>query len=499
MGKLLVAVFSAVLLLAACMGSSGNQTASPEPTTAGADGLSPVPPQVLRVCHLAEATGSLPVLCPTRLPRATVGYPIQPPNALTARPIKGPEGRIEGIEFGYGAPYENQPRKNEPARFLHLAVLDGTSPLSQPAPNWERMGDRLVGGIKGELYRAPPYPEGGYHGDHFIFRWTRAGQSYAVSLHAWRTQETLQLLGAIVTGLRASSSIAVPPAVSPEVALVRVGREATDLAVGAGSVWVSRYLLRGRVVRLDWDSGAEVGRPLPVGRYPYRGIAVAGGSVWVANTDGNSLSWIDARKGRIVARRIPVGASPSAVDVGERYVWVANYEDGTVSRIDPRTGREEKPRIRVGAGPNGLDVAAGSVWVTDFDGPQLVRVDERTGEVVARIQAGDGLSDIEATEDGVWVTDFASDELLRIDPSTNSIASSIPVGPTPSGVAVSAGSVWVTDYWNGTVRRIDPDTGLELDRILVGGNLRRVAAEGSRVWVLNAAGRVAKVPIRESG
>jgi YVTN family beta-propeller protein len=422
-----------------------------------------------------------------------VGYPGQPPNALTARPI-GEKGRIEGIEFGYGAPYESQPWKNEPSRFLHLAVLDGTSPLARPAPNWERMGRRRLGGRTGELYQAPPYPEGGYHGDHVIFAWRHDDQSYAASLHSWRPGETLELLGAILSGLRAASTLAVQPVVSPDLPLVRVGREASDLAVGEGSVWVARYLLRGQVVRLDWDSGAAIGSPFPVGRYPYRGIAVGRGSLWVANTDGDSISWIDARSGQVVARRIPVGASPHGIAIGERYVWVANYEDGTLSRIDPETGREVRPRIRVGKGPNGLAFAAGSVWVTDFNGAEVVRVDEDTGEVTARVGAGTGLSDIEATDTAVWVTDFGADELLWIDAATNSIAARIPIGPTPSSVAVGAGSVWVADYWNGTVSRIDATTGQDLGQIVVGGNLRRVSAKGSRVWVLDSSGSIAKIP-----
>jgi virginiamycin B lyase len=445
------------------------------------------------VCHRAQATGSFPVVCPTRLPRATVGYPGQPPNALTAMPIGG-EGSIDGVEFGYGAPYEEQPWKNEPARFLHLAVLDGTSPLAQPAPNWERMGKRHLGGRTGELYRAPAYPEGGYHGNHFIYTWQQGDQAYAVSLHAWRARETLQLLRTIVTGLRAASTLPVPPPTSTDVALVRVGREASDVAVGAGSVWVARYLLRGKVVRLDSDSGASIGNPVPVGKYPYRGIAVGGGSVWVANTDGDSISWIDARRGKVLARHIPVGASPHGIAIGQRYVWVANYEDGTLSRIDLRTGREVRPRILVGVGPNGLAFAAGSVWITDFDEGEVVRVEEATGEVTARILAGRGLSDIEATESAVWVTDFASDELLRIDPATNSVSDRISVGPTPSSVAVGAGSVWVADYWNGAVSRIDATTGQELGQVLVGGNLRRIAAKGSQVWVLDTSGSVANIP-----
>jgi YVTN family beta-propeller protein len=455
--------------------------------------LLPVPDEVLRVCHRVQAKGSFPVLCPTRLPRASVGSPGQPPNALTALPI-GERSRIEGVEFAYGAPYENQQWKNIPTRFLHLAVLDGTSALAGPEGSWERLGQTTLGGRRGELYQAPPYPEGGYHGNHLIFIWLEGHQRYAVSLHSWGSREALGLLGAIVSGLRPASALRNPPAPAPAVSLERVGREASDLAIGEGSVWVARYLLRGRVVRLDWDTGAVNRNPIPVGRYPYRGIAVDGDSVWVANTDGDSLSRIDSLTGRVVTRRIPVGESPWAIGVGERYVWVANNEDGTLSRVDPVTGREVMPRLPVGGGPNGLALADGSVWVTDFEGGEVVRLNEDTGEIIARISAGSGLSDVGATDSAVWVTDFAADQLLRIDPMTNRIVARTPVGPAPSSLAVAAGSVWVSDYWDGMVRQIDQETGQERDRVLVGGNLRQLAAEGSRVWVLDSSGSVAKIP-----
>jgi hypothetical protein len=59
-------------------------------------------------------------------------------------------------------------------------------------------------GRRGTLLRAAPYPRGGIHGDHLVFRWREGRREYAVSLHAWKPlRETVATLDAIVTSLPA--------------------------------------------------------------------------------------------------------------------------------------------------------------------------------------------------------------------------------------------------------------------------------------------------------
>ena len=92
------------------------------------------------------------------------------------------------------------------------------------------------------------------------------------------------------------------------------------------------------------------------------GVAVGEGSVWVANSLGDTVSQIDPARNRVV-RRIRVGEDPVAVAAGGGAVWVTNYKDGTVSRIDPRLVRVIAT-VRVGPNPDHVAVGEGGVWVT---------------------------------------------------------------------------------------------------------------------------------------
>ncbi len=69
---------------------------------------------------------------------------------------------------------------------------------------------------------------------------------------------------------------------------------------------------------------------------------------------------VSPRSGEVQAR-VPVGATPSAVAVGEGRVWVLNADDQTISRIDPRSRASDT--FAIGATPTDLAVGAGAVWV----------------------------------------------------------------------------------------------------------------------------------------
>lgn len=138
-------------------------------------------------------------------------------------------------------------------------------------------------------------------------------------------------------------------------AALSVGRTAGVMAGGDGGVWVAdpdartvtRISGRGRVaavVRLPvapthlaatghtlWATGGTdrvlaIGpggqvHPVPVAGQP-TGLAVAGGSVWVASTGAGRLSRIDPRRD-VVAGTVRVGERPYAVAATPQGVWVA--------------------------------------------------------------------------------------------------------------------------------------------------------------------------------
>jgi DNA-binding beta-propeller fold protein YncE len=88
-------------------------------------------------------------------------------------------------------------------------------------------------------------------------------------------------------------------------------------------------------------------------------VAVGAGSVWISMTDG-SVRRIDARLRR-EPTTIPVCHNALAVAYGEGAVWVAC--DSEVVRVDPATGAVDE-RIALASFPRGIAAGEGAVWVT---------------------------------------------------------------------------------------------------------------------------------------
>jgi streptogramin lyase len=489
-----LAAFSVALLL----GLPAARSEAGDVTLARRLRVLPVPSEILLVCHRAQAKGSFRVMCPARLPRASVGYPSQPPNPLTAR-VLSDRGTLVGIEMGYGAPYPRGQRRNHPGRFLHLAILRGDVEVAAAPKGSTPLGTKRVGGRRGRLFQAPPYSNsrwGLYHGNHLIFRWRERGFPYTLSLHSWRRDEALQLLKKVINGLRPANALPSPrqPAPAPGLLRINFGEDLSTFAVNRDMLWVAEYYAG--VHRVDPERGEIIGTPIRVQRFP-NDIAASEESVWVVGAK-KSVDRIDVA-GRNDRTSVPVDASASAVAVGERYVWVASYDGGTLTRIDPLTNQVAGRPIRVGGRPNGVALSHGALWVTDFAGGRVLRVDESTGETVAEIPAGSGLSGIATTAEAIWVTDWDRDELLRIDPFENRVVARIGVGPAPAGVAAQDSSVWVTDYWDGTVRRIDAETNEVTTRIWGLEHPSQIGTSPGRLVVLDVGSRsILVIPVRES-
>jgi peptide/nickel transport system substrate-binding protein len=223
---------------------------------------------------------------------------------------------------------------------------------------------------------------------------------------------------------------------------------------------------------------------VPVGSSP-SDVAVGAGSVWVANYNANSVSRIDPVT-HTVEQTIPVDSTPSAIAVGEGAVWVANNFNGTVSRIDPAVDQVVQT-IEVGNGPSGIAVGAGAVWVSNSNDGTLSKLDGVSGLVVKTIPLG-GATDVAVGLGAVWVSDAANGRVLRLNPRTDQVTAAIDVGTGPSAITLGDGSVWVANSLDGTVSRIDPWTNDVMATVPVGNGPRAIAVAPGGVWVANGFG-----------
>jgi virginiamycin B lyase len=120
------------------------------------------------------------------------------------------------------------------------------------------------------------------------------------------------------------------PATGSLTRAIAAGADADFVGFSPGSVWVSNYRTE-YLWRLDPATGA-VAAKLKIGGGGAQGVDFDGSSLWVAMYNPGQVVRVDPATGR-VQRRVVVGGKPRGVVVAAGSVWVANSTSGTVSRI----------------------------------------------------------------------------------------------------------------------------------------------------------------------
>lgn len=170
---------------------------------------------------------------------------------------------------------------------------------------------------------------------------------------------------------------------------IAVGAQPTDVAVGAGTVWVaSGGQMTGTVTPIDAESG-EAGDPIEAADGQIFALTYGEDGVWVAGSDALRGDLIDIVRidpdsseveGAFVRLERP--GLPVRLAAGEGFVWVAQSggdlleadSPGTVVRIDPEERRLVGGAAEVGRGPTGVSVGEGGVWVATGGDGAVVRV-----------------------------------------------------------------------------------------------------------------------------
>ncbi|MEA2461485.1 MAG: virginiamycin lyase, partial [Actinomycetota bacterium] len=110
---------------------------------------------------------------------------------------------------------------------------------------------------------------------------------------------------------------------------------------------------------------------------------------------------------------------PVGVAVGGGSTWVATFDRGGVlSRLDPETGKVSQ-RIPADEGALGVAYGAGSVWVTNNLAGTVSRVDPKRGKIIATIRVGEHPEGIAFADDTLWITNDRDGTVMSVDPSTN--------------------------------------------------------------------------------
>jgi DNA-binding beta-propeller fold protein YncE len=270
----------------------------------------------------------------------------------------------------------------------------------------------------------------------------------------------------------------------PQVTTIAGGDGPSGIAAGDTSVWVTNSD-GDTLTRIDPASNQVVGDPQPTGASP-AGAAVDDGELWVVTTGDNNVRRIEIDTEPVGAESITVGVAPGDVALSDEYAWVTNQGDNTITRIDRASGEVVGRPIESGSVPTGIAVGPRWVWSTNRGEASVTRIDPDSGEIVgAPTQVGPEPRGLEVGEGAVWVAISQDDTVARIDDG-GEVVQRIPVGNNPVGVTVGGGSVWVVNEGADSVMRIDPETGRIIgDPIAVGRNPSGIAFGAGAVWVAN--------------
>ena len=331
----------------------------------------------------------------------------------------------------------------------------------------------------------------------------------------WRTPAPLTLSGVALLAVAVAAFVLAREATGPALlpgadSLVRidpvdntltntmaVGRKASAVAVGAGSVWVANFA-DGTVWRIDPRSGRVLSEVSVQGTPS--GLAVTGSSVLVANgpasPNNSTIVSLDAATGafRFSTALPDRGFEAPLLAVGPEGAWFADDGAEFIARADPLLTQQAYVQVPIPAGTgnvlaryqyfSGLAVGEGSVWLLGDGFERVVwKVDPESGRVVERIRFPFVPRGIAAGEGAVWVTSVLDDTISRIDPATGRIIATVRVGQGADKVATGEGAVWVTNEIAETVTRIDPRTDRVVRTVAVGGRPRAIAVGAGSVWV----------------
>ncbi len=216
-------------------------------------------------------------------------------------------------------------------------------------------------------------------------------------------------------------------------------------------------------------------------------LVVDGTAVWATN-EGRVERWSKNGKLAMVSMSEPCGAM--AIAYGS--LWVADCKDRTLNRIDLKTARKIATIPTGIANPEGeLNVVAGagSVWVASDEKGVIARVDPASNHVVATVRVDSGSYYLAFGFGALWAVSASRQSLQKIDPQTNAVIKRADLGRLPGFLVAGEGAVWVQEQGDGTVARIDPQTVKISGRVKIGETLKYgdIDVGGGKVWLRTTA------------
>jgi streptogramin lyase len=220
------------------------------------------------------------------------------------------------------------------------------------------------------------------------------------------------------------------------------------VAVSGDSIWVAQCAEK-KLARID-PATDQIVDSIQLDVEPYA-LVIDGNILWVTSFEANQVLRVDLQTKEITA--IQDIENALGVAVGGGSVWVAEHRTGNLVRMDPNTGSViERIHLPDGSTPENVIFAEGSAWVANNLGNSISRVDAQTNaqtvislpQRAVNVSMGGGF---------IWVAlhpqqdaeiDLSKYQLAKIDPSTDQVEQVFDF-PGAAGSAFSNGVLWIVN------------------------------------------------------
>jgi hypothetical protein len=172
-------------------------------------------------------------------------------------------------------------------------------------------------------------------------------------------------------------------------------------------------------------------------------------------------------------------------------VWVSNTEGNSVSRVDIKTGALICTRTGIPS-PEQIVIVSGYVYVTSFQSPGKIysaSIQETTNGAMNELYTNLGSNPQGITYDGLnlWTanggTGPGTGSLSRVNIDNNNVTTFTTGFSQPVGILFDGANLWVTDQGDTSLKRVDTTTGAVLQTIPLSGEIGFPTFDGTNLWI----------------
>ncbi len=327
----------------------------------------------------------------------------------------------------------------------------------------------------------------------------------AVALAAATASAAFGLIGTGSVAPRAGTppnSVAVVDSATGHLtADLAVGTAPSSIAVASGSLWVANQGDESltKIDVLHQTVSIPAIQLTTNGDSSITAVAIAKGGVWVVDSYVGSLTRIPVTAlqqrfapGYDLYRTVLPASDRYSTDyltltAGAGHLWITSSHFSAVFELSPGSAQVQW-RIAVPGHPVAATAGQGSLWSVGALGGRgvVARIDAARHAVVARIVLPGTPAAVATGFGAVWVAIPDRNRLYKIDAATDAVVSAIVVPGSPVAVAAGAGGVWVVEGTGRRLLRLDPSSGAAVRTVALNGTPHGLAIADGRVWIVGA-------------